>query len=137
MPLQWNTLLKTGYEWYLEPDFDRSGQLLPAPLLADESLMVPERVLRDTLERERCSLQLIVRSQSQRESDPNTSLESSVTGGLQYQLRQTSRHSLHRPNSRQFQRFPQLSPLRMIRHHLRCVATRTATRMTMTTTETE
>jgi hypothetical protein len=43
MPLQWNTLLQTGYE--------RSGQLLPAPMLADELLMGPERVLRDTLER--------------------------------------------------------------------------------------
>jgi hypothetical protein len=56
MPLQWHALLQTGYERYLDPDFDRTGQLLPAPMLADEWLTGPERVLRDTLERERRSL---------------------------------------------------------------------------------
>jgi hypothetical protein len=39
MPLQWITLLQYGYEWYLENDVDRSGQLLPAPTLADEWLI--------------------------------------------------------------------------------------------------
>jgi hypothetical protein len=81
VPLQWNTFLQTGYERHLEPDFDWSGQLLPAPMLAGEWLMGPERVLRDTLERERRSLQLFVRSQSQRVSAPNTNIESSVRGG--------------------------------------------------------
>jgi hypothetical protein len=38
-------------------------------------------VLRDTLERERRSLQLFIRSQSQRESAPNAPLSPSVTGG--------------------------------------------------------
>jgi hypothetical protein len=59
MPLQWHAILQTGYERYLDPDFDRTGQLLPAPMLADEWLTGPERVLRDTIERERRSLQLL------------------------------------------------------------------------------
>jgi hypothetical protein len=36
MPLQWHALLQTGYERYLDPDFDRTGQPLPAPMLDDE-----------------------------------------------------------------------------------------------------
>jgi hypothetical protein len=36
MPLQWNTLLQSGYERYLDPDYDRSGHLVPAPMLSDE-----------------------------------------------------------------------------------------------------
>jgi hypothetical protein len=81
MPLQWHALLQTGYERYLDPDFDRAGQLLPAPILADEWLTVPGRVLRDSLERELRSSQLVVRSQSQRESATNTPLPPTVTGG--------------------------------------------------------
>jgi hypothetical protein len=81
MPLKWNTPLPSGYEWYLEPYFDRFGQMLPAPMLANEWLMGTECVLRDTLEREQLSLQLLVRSQSQRESASNTTNESSATGG--------------------------------------------------------
>jgi hypothetical protein len=81
MPLQWNTLLQSGYERYLEQDFDRSGQLLPAPMLADEWLTGPERTLWDSIECERRVQQLLVRSQSQRESASNgTNDGSPVTG---------------------------------------------------------
>jgi hypothetical protein len=45
-PLQWNTLLQTGYKQYLDPDFDRFGELFQAPPLTDEWLMGPECVLR-------------------------------------------------------------------------------------------
>jgi hypothetical protein len=41
MPLRCNTLLQYGYERYLEPDFDRSGQPLSAPLLADDWITGP------------------------------------------------------------------------------------------------
>jgi hypothetical protein len=141
MPLKWHTLLRTGYEWYLDPDFDRTGQSLPAPMLADEWLTGPERVFRDTLERELRSLQMFIRSQYQRESVPKAPLAPSVTGGkVQYQLRPTRRYNRQlRPNSRQFRRFRRLSPLRMmwmICHRLWCVKTLTATQMTRTT-ETE
>jgi hypothetical protein len=61
MPLQWNTLLQSGYERYLDQDFDRSGQPLPAPMLTDEWLTGPERALRDSIERERRVHQLLVR----------------------------------------------------------------------------
>jgi hypothetical protein len=35
MPLQWNTLLQSGYERYLDLDYDRSGHLVPAPMLSE------------------------------------------------------------------------------------------------------
>jgi hypothetical protein len=82
MPLHWNTLLQSRYERYLDQEFYWSGQLLPAPMLSDEWLTGPERALRDSIERERRVQQLLVRSQSQRETTSNGSNAGSpVTGG--------------------------------------------------------
>jgi hypothetical protein len=81
MSLQWNTLLQSGYERYLDPYYDRSGHLVPAPMLSDEWRTGPERALRDSIERERSVQQLLIRSQSQRETTLNgTSAGSPVTG---------------------------------------------------------
>jgi hypothetical protein len=54
------TTLEHATDIWLRAVLDRSGQLLPAPMLADEWLTGPEHVLRDTLDRERCSLQMFV-----------------------------------------------------------------------------
>jgi hypothetical protein len=96
-------------------------------MLADDWLTGPERALRDTLERERSSLQLLVRSQNQRESASNTTNESSVTGGVQYQLRvqpSPPRAAVNSADSADY------NPLRVIRHRLWRVVTR-ATQMMM------
>jgi hypothetical protein len=82
MPLQWNTLLQSGYERYLDQDFDWSGQPLPVPMLSDEWLTGMDRALRDSIERERRVQQLLVRSQSQRETASNgINAGSPITGG--------------------------------------------------------
>jgi hypothetical protein len=51
-PLAWHALLKSGYERYLDPDFDHSGHSIPSPMLNDEWLTGPERVLCDQIENE-------------------------------------------------------------------------------------
>jgi hypothetical protein len=89
MHLQWKYLLQSVYERYLEPDFDHSGQPLPVPILVDECLTGPERILRGRLEYTWHPLQLSVHPQSQMETATNINHESSVLGG--YSTTATSR----------------------------------------------
>jgi hypothetical protein len=95
MSLQWNTPLQSGYERYLDQDYDRSGHLVPAaPLFFDEWFTGPERALRDSIEHERRVQQLLVSSQYQRETTSNgISAGSPVTGGYR-----TNNGHTNRPN---------------------------------------
>jgi hypothetical protein len=42
MPLQWNTLLQSGYERHLDQDYDRSGHLLPVMIFIEQDLIPKE-----------------------------------------------------------------------------------------------
>jgi hypothetical protein len=39
--LTWHALLKLGYKWYVDPDFNHSGRSIPPPMLNDGWLTVP------------------------------------------------------------------------------------------------
>jgi hypothetical protein len=83
-PMTWYTLLKSGYERYLENTFDHPGHSVPPPMINNEWLTGLERVLRDQIENELLIQDLISRFQSQREQTLISEPVLSVSGGGGY-----------------------------------------------------